>query len=180
MNSWMSTLESAWLAVEDVHHRHRQDVGVGAAEVAEQRQARGVRGGLGHGQRDAEDGVGAELALVVGAVERQHLGVDEPLLAGLEAEQLRADLVEHGVDRVLDALAQVAALVAVAQLQRLVGAGGGPGGHRGTGDGAVVQTDLDLDGRIAARVEDLAGYEAFNGGHVCSLVRCARRRGRRQ
>jgi hypothetical protein len=47
-------------AVEHVHHRHRQHVGVGAADVAVQRQAELVGGGLGHGERDAEDGVGAE------------------------------------------------------------------------------------------------------------------------
>ena len=47
-------------AVEDVHHRHRQQVRVGPAQVAEQAQLAPSRGGLGHGQRDAEDRVGAE------------------------------------------------------------------------------------------------------------------------
>ncbi len=56
-------------AVEDVHHRHRQQVGVGAADVAEQRQVGGLGGGPGDGERDAEDRVGAELGLVGGAVE---------------------------------------------------------------------------------------------------------------
>ena len=60
-------------AVEDVHHRHRQHVGVGAADVAVQRQAELVGRGLGHGQRHAEDGVGAEAGLVVGAVEVDQL-----------------------------------------------------------------------------------------------------------
>ena len=73
-------------AVEDVHHRHGQDVGVGAAEVAEQRQAGRLGSGLGHRERDAEDGVGAELALVVGAVEAEHHAVDEALLAGVVAD----------------------------------------------------------------------------------------------
>ena len=56
-------------AVEHVHHRHRQHVGVGAADVAVERQLELVGRGLGHGQRHAEDGVGAEAGLVVGAVE---------------------------------------------------------------------------------------------------------------
>ena len=48
-------------AVENVHHRHRQDVGVAAADIAVQRQVDGRGGGLGHGQRNAKNGVGAEL-----------------------------------------------------------------------------------------------------------------------
>ncbi len=47
-------------AVQDVHHRHRQDVGVGSADVAVEGQLDVARGGLGHGQGDAEDGVGPE------------------------------------------------------------------------------------------------------------------------
>jgi hypothetical protein len=71
-------------AVEHVHHRHRQHVGVGAADVAVQRQAQLVGGGLGHGERHAEDGVGAEAGLVVGAVEVDQQLVDAALVEGLE------------------------------------------------------------------------------------------------
>ena len=69
-------------AVDDVGHRHRQDAGVGAAEVAVERQAVGGGGGLGGGQADAEDGVGAELALVRGAVGGDHGAVEPDLVGG--------------------------------------------------------------------------------------------------
>src|SRR5436189_304734 len=49
-------------AVDDVHHRHRQDVGLGAADITVERQAGGVGRGLGHRQRNAENGIGAEAA----------------------------------------------------------------------------------------------------------------------
>jgi hypothetical protein len=89
MNSWTSTAVSGvGAAVEDVHHRHRQHVRVGAADVAEQRQVRRVGGGTGHRHRHAEDRVGAEPGLVGGAVEVEHRLVDEPLLVGVEAQQL--------------------------------------------------------------------------------------------
>ena len=76
-------------AVEHVHHRRRQDVGVGAADVAEQRQASLVGRGVGDGERHAEDGVGAEAGLVVGAVEVDERLVDAALVGGLEPEQRR-------------------------------------------------------------------------------------------
>ena len=77
MNSWKSIdVVGVHAAVEDVHHRHGQHVGVRAADVAVQRQLELVGRGLGDGEADAEDRVGAEPGLVVGAVEVDELGVD--------------------------------------------------------------------------------------------------------
>ena len=63
-------------AVEHVHHRHRQQGRLAAAvelgEVAVERLPGVGRGGLGRRQRDAEERVGAEPALVRGAVELDH------------------------------------------------------------------------------------------------------------
>ena len=164
-------------AVEDVHHRHGQHVGVGAADVAEERQAGGLGSGLGHGERDAEDRVGADGALVVRPVDGEHLAVDEALLAGVEADETRGQVILDRADGVLDTLAQVAVLVAVTALDGLEGAGRRTARHRGAGDGSVVEGDLDLDGRVAAGVEDLAGANCFDAGH-CRLLGGARYTGR--
>ena len=86
-------------AVEHVHHRHRQHVRVRAADVAVQRQAQLVGRGLGHRQRHAEDGVGPEAGLVVGAVEVEHLLVDLALVERVEAEQRLAQLAVDVLDR---------------------------------------------------------------------------------
>ena len=74
MNSCRSTLLSACTpAVDDVHHRHRQHMRVGTAHVAVEGQLELGRGRMGHGQRHAEQGVGAQPSLVVGAVEGDQL-----------------------------------------------------------------------------------------------------------
>ena len=154
-------------AVEDVHHRHRQQVRVGTADVAVERQVGAVGGGLGDGERDAEDRVGAELGLVGGGVEVEHRLVDEPLVVGLEAEDRRRDRLDDALHGLLHALAEVA-LAAVAQLDGLERAGGGAARDRCPGEGAVVEGDLDLDGGVAAGVEDLAGADSCDGGHGCA------------
>ena len=71
-----------------------------------------------------------------------------------------AIVVVDVLDGLEDALAEVALLVAVAQLDGLVGAGAGARGDGGAADGAVGEDDVDFDGRVAAAVEDLAGVES--------------------
>src|SRR5690606_4966285 len=53
----------------------------------------------------------------------------------------------------------------VTQLDGLELAGRGAGGHRGTTERAVVQDDLDLDGRVAPGVQDFAGGDVVDDGH---------------
>ena len=143
-------------AVDDVGHRDGQDAGVGAADVAVERQAVGRGGRLGGGQADAQDRVGAELALVRRAVGRDQRAVEPDLVGRVAAH---GDLGQRRVDvgdGLGHALAEVARLVAVAQLDRLVDPRAGPGGDRGPAQRAVGQDHIHLDGRVAAAVEDLA------------------------
>ena len=87
------------------------------------------------------------------------------------------DLAVDGVDGLQHALAEIALLVAVAQLHRLVRAGRGARGHRRAAARAILQHHIDLDGRIAAAVEDLAADDVDDGGHGASPA-CALRPGR--
>ena len=77
-------------------------MGVGAADVAVERQLDLVGGGRGDGQRHAEDGVGAEAALVVGAVEVEQDAVDLALVEGVEPDDVLGDLVVDVADGVLE------------------------------------------------------------------------------
>ena len=105
-------------------------------------------------------------------VQVEHGLVDQPLLGGVVADQLRADLLDDGEDGLLDTLALVAVLVAVAQLDGLERAGGGAGGDGGAARAAVVEADLDLDGGVASGVEDFPGYDDVDGRHEHLLLGC--------
>ena len=117
------------------------------------------------GERDAENGVGAEPALVRRAVELDHDLVDLDLLLGVHAAERVEDLAVDGVDRLLHALAEIARLVAVAQFDRLMGAGGGARRHRRAAHRAVFQHHIDLDRGIAAAIENFAADDVDDGGH---------------
>ena len=81
---------------------------------------------------------------------------------GIDALDRRSELVDHGGDGLEHALAAVAGLVAVAQLVRLEGAGGRAGGDGRALDDAVVEQDLHFDGRVSARIQDLARVDSLD------------------
>ena len=157
--------------VHDVHVRDRQDVAVGAADVAVQRQAGGLGGSVQSSQGDAQDGVGAQLALVRGAVELDHQVVQSALVSSVHADDLRSDDLVHGLDRVKNTLAAVDGLVAIATLPSLGLTGGGAGRDQAQALGAVFGVQNDLNGRVAAGIENLTRVHAFNYCHNYSLKR---------
>ncbi len=106
-----------------------------------------------------------EAGLVGCAVEIQQRLVDEPLVVGAQPDDGGRDLVEDGLHGLGDALTAVAR-AAVAQFDGLVFAGGCARRHRGPGESAVQQGHLDLDGRVATGIEDLAGSDLLDDGHL--------------
>jgi hypothetical protein len=76
-------------------------------------------------------------------------------------------------DGLRHALAAVAG-AAVAQLDGLVDAGRGAGGDDDAAEGAGLEADLDLDGGIAARVEDLSCGDASDLEHAVLPLRVVR------
>ena len=143
-------------AVEDVQHRHRERLGTRAAQVAIEREARGIGGGLGGGHRDTKDRVCAELCLVRRAIELDQGLVDRLLLAGVHPLDRRGDAVVDICDRLKDALAQIDGPVAIAEFDSLVLAGARAAGHGGSSEYSALEADLDLEGGVAPGIEDLA------------------------
>jgi hypothetical protein len=141
-------------AIDDVHHRHRHHRlapgGECLPEITIERQPGIARRGVGGCERDGENGIGPEASLVFGAVELDHLLIDARLVARVRAEhggfEDRVDVL-HGLEH---ALAEIALLVAVAQLHSLTRAGRGARGNRGPAHHAGVENDVGFDGGVTA------------------------------
>jgi hypothetical protein len=99
------------------------------------------------------------------------------LVERVHPDDLGAQLGDDVVDGLQHALAEVAALVAVAQLERLVLTRGRARGNGRAAHGAIRQADLHLERGVAPRVQDLsgeaspAGFEpaTFRLGSDCSI-----------
>src|SRR5579871_1789411 len=87
------------------------------------------------------------------------------LVLSLHAADRLEDLTIDRLDRLLHALAEIARLVAVAELDGLARAGRRAGGHGRAAHRAILEDDVDLDGGIATAVEDLAADDVDDRGH---------------
>ena len=153
-------------AIDDVHHRHRQNLRVGSAEVFVERHAE-LRGrGLGHRHRNTENRIRTKVLLGRAAIEREHRGIDRRLLGRTVTKERRSDLVVHVVDGLEHTLSKEALLVAVAKLNSFMLTGRCSRRNRRAADGTAVQLDIDFNSRIAARVDDFAAADFNNGGIV--------------
>ncbi len=112
-------------------------------------------GGASRGQRDAEQGVGAEATLVLGSVDLDQLRIEGALGADVESAEGVRELAVDVADRAEDAEA-AEAVAAVTKLDGLVGAGRASRGDVGAPGRAAFELDVDPDGRKAAAVEYLA------------------------
>jgi hypothetical protein len=157
-------------AVDDVHHRHGQRPRFTASEPAVEGSSGFRGGGFRDGKRDAEDGICAEPTLVRRPVKLDQQLVDRALVGCVEPPDGRSDLAARVLDRAAHPL-PTEGLLAVAELDRLELPGRRAGRHGRPAEGPGLETDVDLDGRVAARVEDLAGVDVGDRAQrKCSLA----------
>ena len=153
-------------AIDDVHHGNGEHARLRAADVTIKRQRSRFGGRLRYCEGHAENCVGAEPRLVGGAVERNQSFVDDDLIFRLIAKQSLGDFAVHAFDSRQNALAHVAFGVPVALLDRLMGAGGGSGGNRRAARRAILQRHIDFNGGVSARIQDFAGVDVDDFGHL--------------
>ena len=177
MNSWKSTLVSAWAPPLRMLHIGTGSRSARAPPTIAWRSApmcskSGTRSSAAAARRAAIDTrerrVGAEPALVGGAVEGDHRLVERGLVQLLADDRL-GDLAVDVGDRRPHALARVAGLVAVAELERLAGPGRGPRGHRRAPEGAAGELDIHFDRRVAPRIQNLPSDDTLDV-HDCSSM----------
>ena len=171
MNSWKSTLESAWrAAVEDVHHGRGEEAGVDAAEVAVEGELEGFGSRRGRtAMETARMALAPSLDLfsvpsmeIMVASMRRWLEASMPVSSGPRMDSTFSTALQ-------DAFAEIVILVSIAEFDGLVFAGGGSAGNGGAAFGSAVEEDVGFDGGITAGVKDFACMDRDDLGHVAPV-----------
>ena len=153
-------------AVQHVQHRRGQYARIHATEIAIQRNLQRLRSGPRRSQRNRKNGIRTQLALVGGAVERDHRLINQPLIRGIHPLEFRGNHgfdVGHGLQH---AFAHVMALVAVAQFHGLMLAGGSARRHNGAAQCTALQNYVCFHGGVSARIQNLARPNRNNLSHI--------------
>ena len=137
-------------AVEDVQHRHGQRLGRHSAEIAIERLTGRRRRRVSNRHRHRQCRVGTEARFVFGGVEGEENRIDPLLISRIKTEDRFGDLAVHILNRLRHALAKPTALVAIAQLDRLVLASRRARRNRRASGRPVLENDLGFECRIAA------------------------------
>ena len=152
-------------AIDDIHHRHRQNARLSTADIAIKRLACGLGGGFGNGHRDAQNRVRTQTALILGAVHFDHNRINCGLFSGVKPNQRVGQFAIDARDRLLNTFAHIARFIAIAHLNRLIGACGCTRRHSRAAQGAIFEDYIHLNGGVATAVENFAGVNINDGGH---------------
>ena len=114
---------SMFAAIDDIHHRHWQDMGGDAADVAVQWQPARRSCSLSYRQADTKNGIGAKPRLVFGAVQFNHYMIDVALVFGVDPKQGLGNFAVYAGDCLEHTFTEIALLVPVTQFDRFVRTG---------------------------------------------------------
>ena len=164
----VNVVVSMHAAVENVHHGRRQHMGIRTANVAIQRQLARLGSSTCASERSAQNGVRTQVALVRSTVDVNHFGVDSALVASVHADNGFGNFLIHMGDGLLNALAKVAALIAVTQFNSLECARRCARRNNRAGERTVVEGNLDLNRGVAAGIENLSAVDVEDDAHEVS------------
>ena len=97
------------------------------------------------------------------------LRVERALVGGIHAAERFRNLAIDVRHRLQNAFAEIHGLVAVAQFDRFMFAGGRAARHNGPRAGAAIEKNFRFNRRIATRVQHLA---SANIGNTCNRHKC--------
>ena len=152
-------------AVDDIHHRHGEDVRPDATDIAIERQSPRVGRSLCHRKRHAQNGICAQPRFVRRPVKRDHDRVDLALIFGVITRQRAGNLAIDRINRLGHALAQPR-LAAVTQFHSFIRPRRCTRRNSGTPETTVFKKHVDFDRGVATTVNNAAGVDVENFGHV--------------
>src|SRR5206468_121724 len=119
---------------------------------------------MGDCQRNAEQRVCAEILLIGRTIELDQFMINLRLVASIPALENRRNFVVYVGNSLPHTLATEAALIAITQFPCFVFARTCPAWHGGSSQHAAFKAHIDLNCRIAARIQNFTRMDSANAG----------------
>ena len=153
-------------AIQNVHHRHRQNFRILASEITKERLFFRGRGGVRGCERNSKQRVRAEIFFIRRPIEFDDLFVERGLLGCIKPDERARDRLVHIAHCFGHAFAAIAFLIAIAQFPRFVFPGARAARNGGAAKSAALQMHVYFNRRVAARIENFTRPYFTNAG-VC-------------
>src|ERR1019366_7782392 len=138
-------------------------------EVAPQGRVPARSGGASKGERDAENGIGAQAGLLRGTIDRDQGAIEAGLRRPIARAQHRIDLVIDVGHSLPATISAVPSSIFVAKFMRLGAAGRRAGRDRGRARRTAGQRATGFYCRTPAAVQDFAGNHTLDYGQASSF-----------
>lgn len=149
--------------IDDVHHGHRQDIGAATAIELGKIPVQGllpvIGAGVGCGQGHGQNRIGTQFRLVGRAIHLAHEAIHHELIKYHTPLERRSNPFVNTPNRLQDALAVIAAVIAIPLFQRLPGSCGRPGWHPALPDHAIPEFDVHFHCGKSAGIQNFPGRD---------------------
>jgi hypothetical protein len=149
--------------VEDIHHRHWENLGVWSTEVFI-KWLTDLRGsGFGAREGNGQDRIGADFFLRRGAIHSDHRFIHRDLVSGIDADEGWSEEFGDVENGFVHTLAEIFGFVAITKLDGFMLTGARSAWDSSATNGSACEFNVRLDGGISTGIKDLAGANGKNG-----------------
>ena len=152
-------------AIDDVHHRRRQNAGIGSTHISVEGHSRALGSSFCKCHGDAQNRIRAEAGLVFRSIQIDHQHVDHALFGCVQTSQFVEDFTIHGVNGLQHALAEITRLVPITLFMGLIRTRRSARRDCRAAERAIFQRHINFDGWVASAIQDFPGMDVDDLAH---------------
>ena len=162
----VSSRISVLAAIQDVHHRNRQNLGICTADVLVQRLSVVISSSSCASQGNRQRSICTQVALERRAIEIQHNLVNLGLAGNIHADQLRSDLGVDILNSLQNSLAAETLLITITELKSFPLTGRSTRRNNCASKCTGFSGNFAFNSRVAARIENFACINTYDIRHL--------------
>ena len=156
-------------AVQNIHHRNRQNMSHRTAKVTIKRKFAFFSLSFRNSHRNGENSISTEFAFVFSAIEFNHSFINVDLVIGIKTSQSVINSVINIFNGFQNTFSAKTGFVAITKFNSFVNTGRSAGRNSGTSESTALKNNISLNGRITTRINNFSSMNIYNSTHFFLL-----------